>query len=73
MKTEEMYEDMLREVKEEAYHNRRMAEDFDYAIRWIAYQYELPEASEKLWKAYNELTDIGYNISFKEFLDEVIE
>ena len=69
---EEHYEEMRREAKEEEYHNRRMIEDFDYAIRCIAFQYDLPEASERLLKAYDELISIGYDISFTDFLDEVI-
>ena len=69
----EKLEELRQEAKEEEYHNRRLLEDFDYAIEWIIGQYELDKVNETLWKAYQNMLDIGYDISYKEFLDEVIE
>ena len=63
----EFKEEMRQEMKEDAYYEKLMYSDEDYAID--QYLVEIQEAEGILRKVSNKLSRYGHSISTKELLD----
>jgi len=68
---QEMREDMLRESRMDEAHERQMHSDYEYAIEYVATQFNLDEALNPFIDALRELNEYGHEVSIHELVDEV--